>query len=64
MRKDPTSKFFIHMCTIVDKVKPQNQPRNFYMFIVDATYKTTNYALILFFICVKTNNGYAIVVMY
>ena len=32
--------------------------------LLDATYKTTNYALPFFFVCVKTNNGYAVVGMY
>jgi hypothetical protein len=32
--------------------------------LLDATYKTTNYALPFFFVCVKTNSGYAIVGMY
>lgn len=29
--------------------------------LIDATYKTTKYALPLFFVCVKTNCGYAVV---
>lgn len=29
--------------------------------LLDATYKTTKYALPLFFLCVKTNSGYAVV---
>ena len=29
--------------------------------LIDATYKTTKYDLALFFICVKTNVGYAVV---
>ncbi len=29
--------------------------------LLDATYKTTNYALPFFFVCVKTNSGYAVV---
>lgn len=31
--------------------------------LLDATYKTTNYSLPLFFVCVKTNSGYAVVGM-
>lgn len=29
--------------------------------LIDATYKTTKYALPLFFVCVKTNCGYSVV---
>ena len=29
--------------------------------LLDATYKTTKYAVPLFFLCVKTNSGYAVV---
>ena len=81
-RKDPTSKFFLRMCTIVDESET-TEPTQKLLYVhqeqwqqrlmvkygneislLDATYKTTNYALPLFFICVKTNNGYAVVGMY
>ena len=29
--------------------------------LIDATYKTTKYDIALFFLCVKTNMGYAVV---
>lgn len=32
--------------------------------LLDATYKTTKYAVPLFFLCVKTNSGYAVVGKY
>ena len=31
------------------------------MVFLDATYRTTKYALPLFFLCVKTNSGYSVV---
>lgn len=84
-KKDPTSKFFLRMCTVQDdgEILDQSQPTQKLLYVhqqqwqqrlmvkygneislIDATYKTTNYALPLFFVCVKTNNGYAVVGMY
>lgn len=84
-KKDPTSKFFLRMCTVQDdgEILDQSQPTQKLLYVhqqqwqqrlmvkygneislLDATYKTTNYALPLFFVCVKTNNGYAVVGMY
>ena len=84
-KKDPTSKFFLRMCTARNnsEILDQSQQTQKLLYVhqeqwqqrlmvkygneislLDATYKTTNYALPFFFVCVKTNNGYAVVGMY